>query len=67
MTRDYLVAAQAQLEGQLKTANEAATNASNQVQALNGAVQCVKQLISQEDINAAGGNTPDQGVTGPGL
>jgi hypothetical protein len=67
MTRDYLVAAKTQLEGQLKLATEGATNANNQVQALNGAIQCVTQLISAEDTNAAGGNLPDQGVTGPGL
>lgn len=67
MTRDYLVGAQAQLEGQLKTATEAATNASNQVQALNGAIQAIKQLIQVEDTNAAGGTSPAQGITGPGV
>ena len=67
MTRDYLVGAQTQLEGQLKLATEASTNASNQVQALNGAIQCVKQLIQAEDVNAKGGDSPDQGITGPGV
>lgn len=67
MTRDYLVAAKTQLEGQLKTANEVATNANNQVQALNGAIQCINQLIQVEDSNAAGGTLPAQGITGPGL
>jgi hypothetical protein len=60
MTRDYLVAAQTQLEGQLKLAE-------NQVQALNGAIQAVKQLIVAEDTNAKGGTAPDQGITGPGI
>jgi hypothetical protein len=67
MTRDYLVAAKAQLEGQLKGAQETQLNANNQVQALNGAIQALTQLIVAEDVNAAGGNTPDQGITGPGL
>ena len=60
MTRDYLVSAQTQLEGQLKLAE-------NQVQALNGAIQAVKQLIVAEDTNAKGGTSPDQGITGPGV
>ena len=67
MTRDYLVGAQTQLEGQLKLAVEAKTQADNQVQALNGAIQAVKQLIQVEDSNAKGGDMPDQGITGPGL
>ena len=67
MTRDYLVGAQTQLEGQIKQAIEAQTQANNQVQALNGALQAVKQLIQVEDSNAKGGDAPDQGITGPGL
>ncbi len=67
MTRDYLVGALTQLETQLKTATDANTQAGNQVQAINGAIQCVKQLIQVEDVNAAGGSAPAHGITGPGV
>lgn len=67
MTRDYLVAALAQLEKQFAEASTASEAASKQQQALGGAVQCVKQLIHAEDTNAAGGTLPAQGITGPGV
>ena len=67
MTRDYLVAAQAQIEKQFAEAEKQLEAANKQHQALGGAVQTIKQLIQAEDLNAAGGNLPDQGVTGPGL
>lgn len=67
MTRDYLVAALAQLEGEFAKATTALEATSKQQQAIGGAVQAVKQLIAAEDTNAAGGTLPDQGVTGPGL
>ncbi len=60
MTRDYLVGALTQLEGEHK-------KSSDQLQALNGAIQAVKQLIQAEDTNAKGGTLPDQGITGPPL
>ena len=58
MTRDYLESAKKQLETQHRAALD-------QAQALHGAVQALVQLIAAEDIQAAGGTLPAQGVTGP--
>ena len=67
MTRDYLVGALTQLEGEFTKATAALEAAAKQQQAIGGAVQAVKQLIQVEDSNAKGGDAPDQGITGPGL
>lgn len=67
MTRDYLVAALAQVEKQFAEATTVLENAAKQQQAIGGAVQTLKQLITAEDTTALGGGMPDQGVTGPGL
>ncbi len=67
MTRDYLVSAKAQLEKQFTEITATLDATSKQQQALGGAIQALDQLIKAEDINAAGGTLPDQGVTGPGL
>ena len=67
MNKDYLESVKQQMLAQQAQANLKAQESANQVQAVAGAIQMLEQLIKAEDMIAAGGNIPAQGVTGPGV
>lgn len=60
MTKDYLDSVMVQLQAQR-------VNADKQVQAVEGALQLLSQLIAAETQTSVGGVMPSQGVTGPAI